>query len=77
LDRVEHNSGSNRASNDRFMYSTFELDAEEEPIQVQLSELSNYSGMMSTTVQLQVHDVCNCTITAQIRAAMTNQIQEF
>ena len=30
--------------------------------------LSNYSGMR-TTVQLQAHDVCNCTITAEIRAA--------
>ena len=45
-----------------------------EPIQVQLAQawwrvLSNYSGMMHTTVQLQAHDVYNCTNTAQIRAA--------
>ena len=43
-------------------------------IQVQLARawwrvLSNYSGMMRTTVQLQAHDVCNCTITAEIRPA--------
>ena len=43
-------------------------------IQVQLARarwhvLSNYSGMTRTTVQLQVHDVCNCTITAEIRPA--------
>ena len=28
--------------------------------------LSNYSGMIRTTVQLQVHDVCNCPINALI-----------
>ena len=28
--------------------------------------LSNYLGMTRTTVQLQAHDVCNCTITAEI-----------
>ena len=43
-------------------------------IQVQLARarwrvLSNYSGMTRTTVQLQAHDVCNCTITAEIRPA--------
>ena len=31
--------------------------------------LCNYSGMTRTTVQLQEHDVCNCTITAEIRPA--------
>ena len=56
------------------IYSTYEPDTEKEPIQVQLARawwrvLSNYSGMTRTTVQLQVHEVCNCTITAQIRAA--------
>ena len=30
--------------------------------------LFNYSGMTRTTVQLQAHDECNCTIQAQIRA---------
>ena len=59
---------------ERLIYSTSKLDAEKEPIQVQLARawwcvLSNYSGMMRTTVQLQAHDVCNCTITAQIGAA--------
>ena len=59
---------------DRLMYSTSELDAEKEPIQVQLARawwhaLSNYSGMTRATVLLQVHDVYNCTITAQIRPA--------
>ena len=53
------------------IYSTSKLDAEKEPIQVQLDwawwrVLSNYSGMTRTTVQLQMHDVCNCTITTQI-----------
>ena len=53
--------------------STSKLDAEKKPIQVQLARawwrvLSNYSGMMHTTVQLQMHDVCNCTIKAEIRA---------
>ena len=43
---------------DRLIYSTSKLDAEKEPIQVQLGQawwriLSNYSGMMCTTVQLQ------------------------
>ena len=59
---------------DRLMYSTSELDAEKEPIQVQLAQawwcvLSNYSGMTRTTVRLQAHEVCNCTIMAQIRPA--------
>ena len=35
-------------------------------IQVQLA---HYSGMMSATVQLQVLDVYNCSINAQVRAA--------
>ena len=56
------------------IYSTSKLDAEKEPIQVQLARawwrvLSNYSGMTRITVQLQAHDVCNCAITAQIRTA--------
>ena len=47
---------------------------EKKAIQVQLARarwrvLSNYSGMTRTTVQLQAHDVCNCPITAEIRAA--------
>ena len=53
------------------MYSTSKLHAEKKAIQVQLARawwrvLSNYSGMTRTTVQLQAHDVCNCTITAEI-----------
>ena len=56
------------------MYSISKLDAEKEPIQVQLARAwwgvrSNYSGMTRTTVQIQAHDVCNCKIKAQIRAA--------
>ena len=59
------------------LYSTSikAIDAEKEPTQEQLAQaqwriLSNYSGMTHTTVILQVHDVCNCTIIkAQIRAA--------
>ena len=52
----------------------FNFWAEKETIQVQLVRawwrvLPNYSGMICTTVQLQAHDVCNCTIMAQIRAA--------
>ena len=59
---------------DRLMYSTSELDAEKEHTEVQLSRawwrvLSNYLGMTRTAVQLQAHEVCNCTTTAQIRAA--------
>jgi len=52
----------------------FKLGAEKEHIQVQLARawwrvLSNYSGMTHITVRLQAHDVCDCTITAQIWAA--------
>ena len=50
------------------------LSWKKEAIQVQLARarwrvLSNYLGMMRATVQLQAHDVCNCTITAEIRPA--------
>ena len=43
-------------------------------IQVQLARawwrvLTNYSGMTRTTVQLKAYDVCNCTITSEIRPA--------
>ena len=67
--REEYDSGINV-----LIYSTSELDAEKEPIQVQLargwwSVLSNYWGMTRTTVQLQVYDVGNCPINAQIKAA--------
>ena len=59
---------------DRFIYSTPKLDAEKKNIQVQQAQawwrvLSNCSGMTLTTVQLQAHDVCNCTIMAEIRPA--------
>ena len=40
---------------------------------VQLQQY-NYKCMACTPVQLQEHDVCNCTIKAQIRLLMTNQI---
>ena len=54
------------------MYSTFiKLDAEKEPIQVQLARtwrvLSNYSGMTRTSVQLRLKS----------GLLMTNQIPEF
>jgi len=56
------------------MYSTSKLHATKKAIQVQLAwawwrVLSNYSSMTRTTVQLQAHDVCNCTITAETRPA--------
>ena len=67
--REEYDSGINYLT-----AWSFELNAEKEPIQVQLAQawwriLSNYSGMTRTSVQLKEHDECNCTITAQIRAA--------
>ena len=64
----------NVASDDNQANFTLCGPTEKEPIKVQLVRawwriLSNYSAMMHTTVQFQAHDVCNCTITAQIRHA--------
>ena len=67
----EYNSGINYLTG-WYIYSTSKLDAEKEPIQVQLARalwrvLSNYSGMMRTTVQLRLKS----------GLLMTNQIREF
>ena len=50
---------------ERLMYSTSKLDAEKEPMQVQLA----WAWWRILTVQLLKHDTYNCTIKAQIRAA--------
>ena len=77
---MEYNSGSNRASN-----FFFEITSPITPWivrhEVQLLINRNYnkireeydsginSSMTRTAVQLQAHDVCNCTITAEIMPA--------
>ena len=67
------------------MYSISKLDAEKEPIQVQLARAwwrvrSNYSGMTRTTVQLYKYKRMTCA-TAKLRLKsgllMSNQIREF
>ena len=69
--REEYDNGINYLTG-WYIHSTSELDAEKEPIQVQLARawwrvLSNYSGMTCATVQLRLKS----------GLLMTNQIREF
>ena len=82
---MEYNSGSDRASNFKLAEREFEITSPITPWvvrhELQLVINRNYnkireeydsgitSSMTHTTVQLQAHDVCNCTITAEIRPA--------
>ena len=60
--REEYDRGVNYLTG---IYSTFKLDAEKE-----LTHSSATSAhLMTRSVQFLRHDVCNCTITAQIRVA--------
>ena len=75
----EYDTGINY---DRLIYSTSELDAEKEPIHVQLTELDDAYCLITQAWRVQLYNYkCMTCATVQLRLKSglltTNQIREF